>query len=174
MSDKTYLQDALQSALDFECRGHDYYLAVAGKAKNPLTKEVFTALAGQELIHMEKIQEVYDNLDFQGVTPHPHAGSVEKLIRGVFDRFAKEERDAWAMDQADAYEYAKDLERRSIVMYDGLAKKSDNPVEAAFFEALKAEENDHLTVIENVYFYLTRTGDWFASQEDRVWNWMNT
>ena len=35
------------------------------------------------------------------------------------------------------------------------------------------EENDHLTVIENVYFYLTRTGDWFASQEDRVWNWMN-
>ena len=171
MGDKQ--KEAHRAALDFEQRGHDFYMATAGKARNPLTKEVFTGLAGQELVHMEKIQEVYENLDFEGVAPSAQTGNMERFIRGVFDRFAKEERDTWAMDNAEAYDYAKDLERRSIVMYDKLAGESGTPVEKRFFEALRAEEVDHLNVIENVYFFLTRTGDWFASEEDRVWNWMN-
>lgn len=167
------LKEELCSALDFEQRGYDFYLATARKSENPLTKEVFSGLAGQELIHMERIQEVYNNLDFTGVAPSPQTGNMERFIHSVFDKFAKQDRDTWSIDNTEAYDFAKDLERRSIAMYDKLAGESDDPVRKGFFEALRAEEVQHLTAIENVYFYLTRTGDWFATQEDRVWNWMN-
>jgi len=96
------LKEALQAALDFEQRGHDFYAATAEKARNPLTREVFSGLAGQELVHMERIQEVYENLDFTGVARSPQTGNMERFIRGVFDRFAKQDRDTWSIDNAEA------------------------------------------------------------------------
>lgn len=168
------LKDALNSALDLESSGHDYYARVAKEATNPLTKEVFTGLAGQELIHAERIQEIYDNLHFEGVTPHAHTSDMERMIKGIFARFSSRERQTWEMDNAKAYEYAQQLERESIEMYTDLARKSTNPVEKQFFEELANEEYHHLTALQNVYFYLERNGDWFASDEAHVWNWMNT
>lgn len=174
MIDQATLKDSLNSALNVEHIGHDYYEKVAHEAKNPLTKQVFAGLAGQELVHMERIQEIFDNLQFDGVTPHAQPNNMEPMIKEIFDGFTAQEREAWEMDNSQAYEYAQDLERKSIEMYSKFAMESTNPVERKFFEQLREEEYHHLTALENVYFYLQRTGDWFASEEDRVWNWMNT
>jgi rubrerythrin len=172
--DQTTLKDALNSALNLEHVGHDYYVKIAGKAENTLTKEVFTALAGQELVHIERIQEIFNNLQFEGVNPHAQPDEMQKMIKGIFARFSSHERSTWAMDNSEAYEYAQDLERQSIAMYDKLAGESTNPVEKQFFDELSREENYHLNALENVFFFLQRTGDWFDHEESRVWNWMNT
>ena len=62
----------------------------------------------------------------------------------------------------------KSFSRNKAVFRSGKTTAEDE-----FFTGLKAEEGKHLEAIENVFFYLERTGDWFASNEDRVWNWMN-
>lgn len=174
MTGQISIQEELKSALDFERTGHDYYASVAEKVKNPLTKEVFSALAGQELVHMERIQEIFDNLKAEGVQPHVHAEGIEQMVQRILKQFTTHERDAWEMDNAEAYEYAQDLERQGIAMYNRLAEESLGSVEKQFFKALSEEEFFHLTALQNVYFYLERTGDWFGSEEGRVWNWMNT
>ena len=173
-TDQAALRDALNSALELEHVGHDYYVKIAEKAESPLTKEVFTALAGQELVHMERIQEIFNNLKFEGVDPHARADEMQKMVRGIFSRFSSHARSTWAMDNSEAYEYAQDLERQSIAMYNKLAGESADPAERQFFEELSREENLHLNALENVYFFLQRTGDWFDHEESRVWNWMNT
>lgn len=167
------LQEALTAALDLEQMGHDYYLEVASNAKSPLTQRVFSALADQEVDHMRRIREIYESLESAEAASVAQAGSLEDLVKAVFQQFTKQERSTWDMDNAAAYECAMDLERGSYSMYDKLAHERDDPAEVRFFEALLEEESEHLIAIENVYNYLQHTGDWFASQESRVWNWMN-
>ncbi len=174
MSTLTTMHEALKNALDLEVKGFEYYREVAEKAKNPLTAEVFKALADQELVHMEYIQKVYDFGLLENVVLEEDDLGMETMIRGMFGRFSRQERQAWAMDNLEAYEYAKELERGSITLYKNLACESENPQEKAFFESLMDAEVSHLNALDNVSFYLTRTGDWFAEDEDHVWNWMNT
>ena len=166
-------KDALKTALDMEKKGHAYYMDTAGKAENPLTQSVFFSLAAQELIHIQRIRELYEGQEEAEGVPSLAPGEMEQQVREIFDRFTAEQREAWAMDNAAAYDYAKKLERDSAVMYDRLAHESINPGETEFFEALRAEENEHLAALENVSGYLAHTGEWFAEEEIRVWNWMN-
>jgi rubrerythrin len=174
MSVQTTMHEALKSALELEAKGFEYYRDVAEKAKNPLTTEVFKALADQELVHMETIQKMYDSANLEGVTLGDQDLGMEKMIRSMFGRFSSQQRKAWEMDNSEAYDYAKELERGSIALYTKLAGESDNPQEKTFFESLTRAEESHLNALDNVSFYLMQTGDWFASDEGRVWNWMNT
>lgn len=166
-------RDALKGALDLEKKGHDYYMDIASKADNPLTQSVFFSLAAQEFIHMQRIRQLYEGQPQSEGVPSIARGEMEKQVREIFDRFTAEKREAWAMDNAAAYEYAIELERDSAAMYDKMSHDSINPGEAEFFQSLRAEENEHLAALENVSAYLGDTGNWFADEEIRVWNWMN-
>lgn len=166
-------RDALKGALDLEKKGHDYYMDTAGKADNPLTQSVFFSLAAQEFIHMQRIRQLYEGQPHSEGVPSIARGEMEQQVREIFDRFTAEQRKAWTMDNTEAYEYAKKLERDSAAMYDRLTQDSINPGEAEFFQSLRAEENEHLAALENVSAYLGDTGNWFAEEETRVWNWMN-
>ena len=166
-------KDALKTALDMEKTGHAYYMDTATKAENPLTQSVFFSLAAQELTHIQRIKELYEGQEAGAGVPSIAQGEMEQAVKEIFDKFTGEQREAWAMDNATAYEYAMQLERDAAAMYDKLANESINPGENQFFESLRAEENDHLPALENVSGYLGHTGDWFAEDETRVWNWMN-
>lgn len=174
MSTLTTMHEALKSALELETKGFEYYRDIAEKAENPLTAEAFKSLADQELVHMEYIQKVYDSGRLEDVVLQVTELGMETMIRGMFGRFSSQDRKTWAMDNTEAYEYAKELERGAIALYKNLACESENPQGKAFFEALMNAEVSHLNALDNVSFYLTRTGDWFAEDEDHVWNWMNT
>lgn len=164
--------EAYNAALDMESKGHKYYVDIAEKASNTLTKAVFASLAEQELWHIKRIHELYERAGECIVDSHP-PGTVEDAVKEVLKRFESKELDALKMDNAQAYEYAMILEREGALLYEKLAEESKTPAEAEFFMGLLAEEDKHLEALENVFFYLERTGDWFASQEDHVWNWMN-
>lgn len=167
------LPAALRAALDLEQRGHDYYRETASRAENPLTRMVFSALADEELQHMKRISELYEHGGSAPMTSSIPGGSPESAVKRVFERFAEQERTAWELDNESAYEYAMELERQSYALYDRLANESENSAEAEFFRNLAGQENQHLTALENVLNYLRHTGDWFAAEESRVWNWMN-
>ena len=166
-------RDALKTALDLEKKGHAYYMDTARKTDNPLTQSVFFSLAAQELVHMQRIKNLYEGQQEAEGVPSIAPGEMEQAVKEIFDKFTSEQREAWAMDNAAAYEYAMKLERDAAAMYDRLVHESINPGESRFFESLRAEENKHLAALENVAGYLGWTGEWFAEEEIRVWNWMN-
>lgn len=172
MNTETKRSEALRIALDFEQRGHDYYEDTAAHAESPMTKVVFSALAAEELQHMERIKRLFSETD-AGKSPSVLEQSVEDEVRRFFEQSEWSERKTWEMDNAAAYDYATQLERESYALYRKLADETESPEEKEFFLRLMGEETKHLAALQNVYNYLTHTGDWFASQETQVWNWMN-
>ena len=57
------LKQALQTAFDFEQKGHKIYEETANKTKNPVVAKTFKYLADQELLHTEEIKEYMEKLD---------------------------------------------------------------------------------------------------------------
>jgi rubrerythrin len=165
--------EALRAAVELEQRGHDYYADIAEHAGNPLTKVVFSTLADEELIHMERVRQLYGQTRAGEAPSLPH-GSLENAVRRIFEHTEWGQRKAWEMDNAAAYSYATELEREAYALYSRLAESTGSAAEKEFFSRLQDEEIGHLTALQNVYNFLEHTGDWFASEENRVWNWMNT
>jgi len=172
VSKETAQSEAIRAALDFEQRGHDYYKDIAAHAENPLTRTVFSTLADEELQHMERIRQLYDETG-AGEAPSAPPGSLEEAVRRVFDNTEWKEREAWKMDNAAAYDFATGLEREGYALYSRLAEESESDREREFYRRLQNEELNHLSALENVHNYLDRTADWFAREEVHVWNWMN-
>lgn len=164
--------EAVRAALEFEQRGHDYYKDIAAHAENPLTSAVFAALAAEELQHMQRIRRLAGETGV-GEAPSLPEGSVEDAVRRVFEETEWSGRETWQMDNAAAYDYATQLEREGHALYCKLAEETESPQEREFFVKLQQEEMSHLTALQNVYNYLNHSGDWFASSESSVWNWMN-
>ena len=166
------ITEALRAAIDLEQRGHDYYAGIATHADNPLTKVVFSSLADEELQHMERARQLYEETG-AGETPSVPLGSVEEVVRAIFEESDWSKRKTWRMDNAAAYDHATELERESIALYGKLAEETESPAEKGFFLRMQEEEMGHLSALQNVSNYLEHTADWFASQEIQVWNWMN-
>ncbi len=168
------LKEVLKMALELEEKGYKYYNEVSGKASNPLTRNLFTVLAEQEVSHMDRIKQLYEESSIQISQATVPSEELQKALKQVFNNFSKEQRDTWDIDIEDAYEYAMQLENDSSKMYGDFAKKSKNSVETEFFKSLENEENAHFSALQNVYNYLKHTKGWFESEESKTWNWMVT
>lgn len=166
------ISEALKAAMDLEQRGHAYYTDIAARADNPLTKATFSALAEEELQHLERAKQLYSESG-AGESPSVPLGSAQDKVRAIFEESDWSKRNTWHMDNAAAYDYATELERDSIALYGKLAEETESSAEREFFSRLKQEELGHLSALQNVYNYLEHTADWFASEENQVWNWMN-
>ncbi len=164
--------EVIQQALDFEEKGASYYQNKAKEAKNPLVKRLFLSLAVEENEHQMRIHEIYQAMKTGQDFPEASTGhSLEDSIRDFFKSLSQSE--LKLEDNVEALTVAMDLERTGYAMYQDAADKSSTNAEKEFFKAMQKEERDHLTALENVYYFLTDTEDWFANEEAKVWNWMN-
>jgi rubrerythrin len=168
------LKDALQASLGLEQKGYDHYQKALADAKNPLTQKLFTTLAEQELEHMRRIRELFEEGEKETTAATIPGEALEMVVKEIFDSFSKDDRSDWDIDVASGYEHAMHLEQESIDMYSSFTSESADASEKDFFQALKEEEVKHLTALQNVYHYLKATSDWFESTESETWNWMNT
>ena len=164
--------DSLELAIELENKGHEYYKKHAAEAENPLAKRVLESLASQELDHIETIKKIsagqcIADVDYQ-IT------DVEDEVKDVFKSFSKKEREGWKDTNVDVYQHALDLEEDIYNLYKELAQKTDDESEKKFFEDMMEQEMNHYESIENVYNYFNNPGDWFATEESKVWPWMNT
>ena len=164
--------EVIQQALDFEEKGASYYQDKAKDAKNPLVKRLFLGLAVEENQHQMRIHEIYQAMKAgEEFPPNTTGHKLEDSIRTYFKSLSKEE--LKLEDNVEALTVAMDLERRGYAMYQDAAAKSSSTTEKEFFKSMQKEEGDHLNALENVYYFLTDTEDWFANEESKVWNWMN-
>ncbi|MBN1385033.1 MAG: ferritin family protein [Elusimicrobia bacterium] len=172
---ETIKNDSLEFALDFEIKGTNLYLDLARKTKNILGKQLFYSLAGQEVEHAKRIEEIYDKLknDKTSETILPQSlPSVESVLKEFFLKAGSTDlkKDT---DNIPGYELAMEMERKGYKAYEGFYNNAKNESEKKFFRQLMKEENEHLISLQNVYFYLTKSGDWLQEDESKVWSWMN-
>ena len=167
---------AMKRAYELEREGLEFYIQSAYHNSNALVKRTLFSLAKEEITHMMKIDEISASLDASGKWTGEEislkGSDIEIEIKAFFEKADKDILNT-NKDNVDAIKKAMELERKSYEFYDDLGKKAGSDIEKRFYEELKKQEENHFDALQNVHYYLTKTGDWFEKDENNVWSWMN-
>ena len=167
---------ALKKAHELERKGLEFYIDSASNSNNALVRQTLLSLAKEEITHMMKIDEISSSLDASGKWGTREIGSgysdIEIEIKKYFEKTDKKILDL-NKHNADVIKKAMEFEKKSYELYDDLSKKAGSDIEKHFYGELKKQEENHFDALQNVHYYLTKTGDWFESDESNVWSWMN-
>jgi len=164
--DKTL--EALQTAIQMEIDGKEYYLKASEEATNELGKKLLQSLAAEEDIHQKKFAEIYNAIRNKRAWPmtdfQPDGG---KTLRTIFAS-ATEKTDSKIKalsTELDAVQTAMDMENKSYDFYKNQSHKTTSDTERGFFEAVAAEEREHHIILLDYYEYLKDPAGWFTKKE---------
>jgi rubrerythrin len=160
--------EILQSAIQMEVDGKEFYQRASQKSSNKLAKELFQRLASEEDEHRGKFEEIYEALkkgqDWPAVEPPSEEG--EKL-KSMFIEATKElgGKIKIAQSELEAIETAMSMELKTYDLYRSRGEQSTFPLEKRFYHALAAEERAHHLALLDSYEYLTDPTGWFTVKE---------
>ena len=164
--DKTL--EALKIAIQMELDGKGYYLKASRASSNKLGKQLLQSLAGEEDVHRQKFEEIYDTIRNKRAWPEtdfqPDAG---KRLRTIFTEVVAEVGpNVKAPDtELDAVATAMDLENKTYDFYKSQTENASYDAERDFYEVLAAEERIHHLVLLDYYEYLKDPAGWFVRKE---------
>ncbi len=154
------------AAVQLEKDGRGFYLEAAAKTKSDLARKMFEGLAGDELNHIDWIENL-----------SPGASSAQSANRELYDRLkpifagapAGLRLSAELTDgDLEAIDIAIGMEEKSIAAYEKWAAEDDSEGVQALCKALAGQEHFHRQMLENTRQYLDKTADWFMQEEQ--WN----
>lgn len=158
---KIDIKKALQTALDFEEKGHHIYEGISTKTENPIVAKTFRYLANQELIHIEVIKEYMEKEKIE------LKGDKLKETKKFFSMTVKEfkERAELSDDDLKAHETALELERRSYDFYKTQSEKTANKELKKFLRFLMEQENNHYEFVQKTYEFIKNPAGFYTEEE---------
>ncbi len=160
--------EALQTAIQMEIDGKEYYLKASQESSNELGKKLLQSLATEEDIHQQKFKEIYNAIRNQQAWPmtdfQPQGG---KGLRTIFAR-ATEGMGSDIKSHAtelDAVQTAMDMENKTFDFYKSQGKNANYAAEREFYETLAAEEREHHLILLDYYEFLKNPAGWFVKRE---------
>jgi len=158
----------LQTAIQMEIDGKEYYLKASQSSENQMGKKLFERLADEEDIHRQKFEEIFGAIRNKKTWPktnfQPDGG---KRLRTIFARttgkISPEVKVAAA--EPDAVKTAMDMENKTLDFYTNRSKNASYDAERDFYQALAAEEREHHLVLLDYYEYLKDPAAWFVTKE---------
>jgi rubrerythrin len=168
--DHTKLPDkqALSAAIEMEEKGYSFYKETAARAKDPLARQVFDFLAGEELHHIDAIKKFYDSYVSGKIqTPERPAATHDKVRSNVITNLFKSlTKDApVAGGELDAYKFAIDFERKGEVFYKKVESEASNPDAKILYGFLIEEERRHFKIVESCLLYFENPAEFFHQRE---------
>jgi rubrerythrin len=155
----------LQLAIKMEQDGKKFYLRVSRESQHQLGKELLETLAGEEDIHRQQFEEIFEAIRQKKSWPktdfHPDKG---KTIKTIFAKAVKETNPSTVTEQ-DAIKVAIDMENQSYDLYKNQAAVAAAASEKSFYEALAAEERGHQVALTDYLEFLQEPADWFVMKE---------
>lgn len=159
---------ALETALQMEIEGKEFYYKAGQASHNPLAKKLFLRLAEEEDVHIEKINAIYGAIKSKASWPEKETTfKHEKSLRSVF-REAIEDMDReskTSSSEVEAIKVAMNMEDKSYSFYRSRDEEAASPSEKSFYQALTAEEREHYLTLLDSYEYLTDPQSWFTKKE---------
>ena len=157
-------------AIELEEKGYEFYIQTANNTSNQLARSTLTSLAERELLHKEKIVELFDALSkksgIKADHSHVNPGKKEllmpilaKLKASLGKTFKTTE------DINEAYKIAEGLEKDSFMLYEKIANESTDSMIKQFYLSLAAEEKDNYAILDETLEYLNNPGEWYRLKE---------
>lgn len=159
---------ALQTAIQMEIDGKQYYLKAAEASGNELGKKLLRSLAAEEDIHRQKFAHIYKAMREKKAWPvidfQPDGG---KRLRTILAK-ATEEMSAKTKapsSELDAVQTAMDMENKTYDYYKSQGGNATHDAERDFYHTLAAEEREHHLILLDYYEYLKDPAGWFVIKE---------
>ncbi|HUV45206.1 MAG TPA: ferritin family protein [Dehalococcoidales bacterium] len=159
--------NALQTAIQMEIDGKEYYLEASRKSSNKLGRELLQTLAAEEDLHRQKFQSIFDTIrnkkEWPTVDFQPEGGT---LLRTILARAEGTDSSIKASaTELDAVQTAIDMESKTYDFYKSQGSDARYGAERDFYEALAAEEREHQLVLLDYHEYLRDPAAWFVNKE---------
>lgn len=155
-------QEVIKAAVQLERDGREFYLDLAKRASNRLSRRMFESLADDETRHIEWIENL-----------SPGAKNAEAANRDIYGRLCHifqevpetEKQKAASQDDIKAVNLAVDMEEKSRLAYHRWMSESQSEEVRHLCKVLADAERFHRELLENTIEYLQRSGDWFMQEE---------
>ncbi len=159
---------ALETALQMEIDGKEFYHKAGQASHNPLAKKLFQRLAEEEDVHIEKVNEIYEAIKSKASWPEKettfkHERSLRSVFREAIEGMDREVKTS--SSELEALKVAMNLEDKSYSFYRGRDEETASSAEKSFYQALTAEEREHYLTLLDSYEYLTDPQSWFTKKE---------
>jgi len=157
------LERAIESALQQEADGIEYYNEAAEKCSSAAGAHMFQSFVQDEERHLRWVKETARGMGVEvGDTPMPRERikTIFAEARGELDDSARA-----TQDEKDAISVALDMETKSFRNYKSAGRLAADEEAVALFERLAAEENQHYEMLQNTLEYLAANDQWFLWKE---------
>jgi len=160
--------EAIQTAIQMEIDGKEYYLKASQRSDNQLGRELFQSLAAEEDIHRQKFEEIYNALRSKKAWPRvdfqPDRG--KRLVTIFAKAIEKMGPNIKApATELEAIQTAMDMENKTYDFYQSQSKKATHDAERDYYQTLAAEERGHYLALLDYREYLSDPAGWFVIQE---------
>lgn len=164
--DKTL--QALQTAIQMEIDGKEYYLKVSQQSGNELGKKLLKTLAAEEDIHRQQFEQIYNTIRQEKAWPktdfQPDGG---RNLRTILARATEQigPKEMVSSTELDAIKTAMDMENKTYDFYRQRERAATHAAERDFYSTLAAVEQEHHLVLLDYYEYLKDPAAWFVEKE---------
>jgi rubrerythrin len=159
---------ALQTAIQMEIDGKEYYLKASQQSGNELGRKLLKTLAAEEDNHRQVFKRIYNTIrrerDWPKTDFQPDGG---RSLRTIFAQAAgKTGPKAKAPDsELNAVKTAMDMENKTHDFYQQQEKLALYGAERDFYNTLAAVEKEHHLILLDYYEYLKDPAAWFVEKE---------
>ena len=157
--------NAVEMAMKMEQEAVDFYTQCAEKTSNPVGKKMFLSIADDEKYHIACAVNVQKGKPFtpSEVTP---LGDMKK----IFDRHKQDmlKQVPSTADELDAFRVAMKMEGEAIAFYKKASSQAATVEEKNFFDCLIRDEEEHFSIFQNTYSFLSDSGNWFMWEEHSI------
>ena len=162
-------EELLKTALEMEIKGKAFYDKATATCKSELGREIFAMLAKDEVVHVERIKNIYNSLE----TTNKWTSDWQKIskaptpINTIFKDLVAKHKTTTKADTSDleALDVGIDLETKAVSFYENQLKSSNDPLEKVFSEKMIAEEKSHLAVLIDTKLYLENPAAYYVEME---------
>ena len=161
------LDEAILTAIEYETRVRDHYLASVDRIRNASGRRVFELLAGEEQGHIDYLLACLGRWRRDGVigsfalaSALPPASELARAIAPVEGQQPSDVLD----DERQVLGVALNLEQETSDYYRRLVAKLEGEQQALFARFLEIEDG-HVAVVQAEIDYLSSNGCWFDFAE---------
>jgi len=148
-------------AMKMELQGKTVYENLASSAKLPGIRTIYATLAADEQKHYDIFRDLKEGKEWV-MADSPALDQA----RTVFAQLLLEKDRALDLtEDLDAFRVGMQMELDSIRLYEGMAKKEDDPEKTQLYLRLANEEKKHYNIIENICDFLMRPKYYLAWRE---------
>jgi len=152
MSEKSESKKALEEAIRFETDGREFFLKAAEKARTYIAKVIFQTIAQEELDHIRRIKQIYENDAVLEKQKIPNGFAEKRNLQNIFEEARGQMDKSFSvnLDEVEAIRMAVQLEFKGHEFYKHLAQEATVEFEKQFYQDLAQEEWVHFSTLRRM------------------------